>query len=85
MALIKARMITPGIAATYVLLWPLSYASSFKPPKETLVKDLPKHFAIDFAIEVFPTPGGPCKQMIFPLEFPFLNLTAKNYIILSLT
>jgi hypothetical protein len=36
-------------------------------------------------MEVFPTPGGPCKQMMFPFELPFLNLTAKNYKILSLT
>ena len=85
LALIKARIITPGKAATYVLRWPLSSASSLIPPKETRVKCLPKDLAIDLATEVFPTPGGPCKQMIFPLEFPFLNLTARNYRILSLT
>lgn len=55
------------------------------PPRETLVNYRPKDFAIDLAIEVLPTPGGPCKQIMFPFEFPFLNLTAKNYKILYLT
>jgi len=41
------------------------------------VKDLPKALAIDLDIEVFPTPGGPWRQMMLPLEFPLLNLTAK--------
>lgn len=84
-ALMRALTITPGIEATYVLLWPLNSASSFIPPRETLVNDFPNALAIDLAIEVFPTPGGPCKQTILPLLLPFLNLTAKNYNILSLT
>ena len=50
---------TPGRAATYVLLCPLSSASSCIPPNETLVNSFPRAFAIDLAIEVFPTPGGP--------------------------
>jgi hypothetical protein len=29
------------------------------PPKDTLVNYFPKAFAIDLAIEVLPTPGGP--------------------------
>lgn len=78
MALIKALTMTPGRAATYVLLWPLNYASSCIPPKETLVNYLPNDFAMDLAIDVFPTPGGPWRQIMFPFEFPFLNLTAKN-------
>jgi hypothetical protein len=55
------------------------------PPKEILVNYFPRAFAIDFAIDVFPTPGGPWRQITLPFEFPFLNLTAKNYKILSLT
>ena len=55
------------------------------PPNDIRVNYLPSDLAIDLAIDVFPTPGGPCKQMIFPLLFPFLNFTAKNYNILSLT
>lgn len=35
--------------------------------------------------EVFPTPGGPTRQMIVPLEFPLRNLTARNSKILFLT
>jgi hypothetical protein len=58
-ALIKALIMTPGRAATYVLRCPLNYASSCIPPKETLVNYLPNDFAIDFEIEVLPTPGGP--------------------------
>lgn len=50
---------TPGSAATYVLRWPLNSASSFIPPSETLVNDFPKALAIDLAMEVLPTPGGP--------------------------
>jgi len=46
---------------------------------------LPNAFAIDLAMEVFPTPGGPCKQIILPFELPLRNLTAKNYKIRSLT
>ena len=78
-------MITPGSAATYVLLCPLSSASSLIPPSDILVNYFPSDLAIDLAIDVFPTPGGPCKQTIFPLVLPFLNLTAKNSKILYLT
>ena len=85
LALINALMMTPGRAATYVLLWPLSSASSCMPPKDTLVNYLPRDLAIDLAMEVFPTPGGPWRQMMLPLELPFLNLTARNSMILSLT
>ena len=85
LALIRAWTITPGIAATYVLLCPLNSASSFKPPRDTLVNYFPSDLAMDLAIDVFPTPGGPCRHIIFPLEFPFLNLTAKNSKILYLT
>ena len=49
------------------------------------MKDLPKALAIDFEIDVFPTPGGPCRQITLPFEFPLLNLTAKYSSILSLT
>ena len=71
-------MIFPGKAATYVLRCPLNYASSETPPNEILVNSFPKALAIDFAIEVLPTPGGPFKHKIFPLLFPLLNLTARN-------
>ncbi len=59
LALIRALIMAPGSAATYVLLCPRSSASSFIPPKEILVKPLPRAFAMDLAIEVLPTPGGP--------------------------
>ena len=49
------------------------------------MKCLPNDFAIDFAIDVLPTPGGPCRHMILPFELPFLNLTARNSNILYLT
>lgn len=55
------------------------------PPRDTLVNYLPKALAIDLAIDVLPTPGGPCRQIMLPFEFPFLNFTAKNSRILSLT
>jgi len=42
-------------------------------------------FAIASAILVFPTPGGPNRQIIFPLTTPFNNPTAINYKILYLT
>ena len=58
-AFIRALIITPGRAATYVLLCPLSSASSLIPPSEILVNYFPKDLAMDLAMEVFPTPGGP--------------------------
>src|SRR3989344_2475958 len=63
-------MILPGRAPTYVLLWPRISASSWMPPKETLMNLQPRALAIDFPMEVLPTPGGPTKQRIGPLIFP---------------
>ena len=78
-------MITPGKAATYVLLCPLSSASSVTPPKDILANFLPIDYAIDLTMDVLPTPGGPHKHKTLPLVFPPLNLTAKNSNILYLT
>lgn len=69
---------TPGKAATYVLRCPLSSASSCIPPSDTRVNYLPSALAIDLEMDVFPTPGGPWRQIMLPFELPFLNLTAKN-------
>ena len=44
-----------------------------------------KDFAIDFAIEVLPTPGGPTKQIIEPFWLLEIFLKAIDSIILSLT
>ncbi|OQC48611.1 MAG: hypothetical protein BWX58_01114 [Deltaproteobacteria bacterium ADurb.Bin026] len=77
--------ILPGIEPTYVLLWPLISASSFTPPSDILTNFLPIALAIDFPSEVFPTPGGPTKQIMGPLISPFNFMTLKNSSILSLT
>ena len=39
-------------------------ASSLTPPKEILTYFLLRAFAIEWAIDVLPTPGGPTKQII---------------------
>ena len=38
------------------------------PPSEILWNSLPKVRAMDFAMLVFPTPGGPAKQRIGPVS-----------------
>ena len=42
------------------------------PPRENLIKGLPKDLAIDLPNDVLPTPGGPTRQSIGP--FGFLTL-----------
>ena len=68
----------PGIAPMYVLRWPLISATSVMPPTENRKYSRCKARAIDRAIEVFPTPGGPTKQSILPWVVPFRLLTAMN-------
>ena len=73
------------MAPIYVFLCPLISDSSRKPPREIRTYSLPKASAIDRPIEVFPTPGGPVKQIIGDF-MSFRNFkTAKCSIILFLT
>jgi hypothetical protein len=78
-------IIFPGSEPTYVLLCPRISDSSFVPPKETLTNFLLIALAIEIANDVFPTPGGPTRQIMGDLPFGALARTAKNSIILSLT
>jgi len=55
------------------------------PPTEIRINFLLIAFAIDSAIDVFPTPGGPSNKMILPFKLPLSLATAKNYKILDLT
>jgi hypothetical protein len=57
--------IFPGYAPTYVFLWPFIRSGSCYPPNEILIYYLPRHLAIDLAMLVFPTPGGPCSKIAF--------------------
>jgi len=50
--------IFPGIAPTYVLLCPFISATSASPPTLNLKNSRERVRAIDFPIEVFPTPGS---------------------------
>ena len=50
----------------YVRRWPRISASSRTPPSEIRTSFRPSARAMDFASEVFPTPGGPTKQRICP-------------------
>ena len=45
------------------------------PPSEILWNSLPKVRAMDFAMLVFPTPGGPAKQRIGPVSCGLSFLT----------
>ena len=58
--------IRPGIAPMYVRRWPRMSASSRAPPSEMRTYLRPIARAIDLAIEVLPTPGGPAKSRIRP-------------------
>ena len=62
-----AAMMRPGIEPTYVLRWPMMSASSRTPPSDTRTYLRPVASAIDRAIDVLPTPGGPTRQMIWPV------------------
>ena len=59
--------------------------NSFKTGKEILTNFLPIDVAIDLAIDVLPTPGGPTKQTIGPFNDLDNFLMAKYSSILSLT
>ena len=69
----------------YVRRCPLISATSVKPPTEKRKNCLFNALAMDFPIEVFPTPGGPTKHKIFPSTVPLNLPTAKNSSIRSLT
>ena len=56
----------PGIAPTYVRRWPRMSASSRAPPSATRTYSRPSERAIDLAIDVLPTPGGPTNSRIGP-------------------
>ena len=60
-------------------------ASSLNPPNEILAYFLFNEFAIDLPSEVFPTPGGPYKQIIGDFMFFLSFKTDKYSIILSFT
>ena len=75
----------PGIAPTYVFRCPRISASSLTPPREIRTYFLCKAFDSDFAMEVFPVPGGPTRQSIGLLPFEVKAQTAKNSSILSFT
>src|SRR5690625_399760 len=66
-ALFMPWIILPGIAPIYVRRCPLISASSRTPPNEILTKFLLIALEIDLAKDVFPTPGGPTRQIIGPL------------------
>src|SRR5690242_9364650 len=76
--------ILPGSAPTYVRRWPRISASSRTPPREQRTNFLLSDRAIDLASEVLPTPGGPAKQRICPLELSVSTRTARYSRILSL-
>ena len=85
-ASLNAFTILPGIAPTYVLLWPLISDSSVTPPNEILTYFLLSASAIECAILVLPVPGGPTKHIIGLTFFAIVNcLTAKNSNIRSFT
>jgi len=65
---LRALTITPGMAATYVRLWPLISASSRTPPSEILWNFLFSASATLFARLVFPVPGGPTRSKIGDLS-----------------
>lgn len=65
-AVFNALTIFPGIAPTYVLLKPFNELVSLSPPSEIRTYFRPNALLMLSPIEVFPTPGGPTKQRIFP-------------------
>ena len=46
------------------------------PPRDIWKNFLPRALLIDLAIVVFPTPGPPTRQKIFPLRVPLSFPTA---------
>ncbi len=78
-------IIFPGIDPIYVRRCPRISASSRTPPNEIRTYSRPVAFAIERANDVFPTPGGPNKQIMGPFIFDARLCTAKYSIIRSLT
>ena len=74
-----------GAYPTYVLLCPLISATSVNPPTENLKNCRLRARAMDLPMDVFPTPGGPTRQMILPSTVPRSFPTARNSRIRSLT
>ena len=69
----------------YVLRCPRISLSSFNPPKLIRTYFLFKAFATLFPNDVFPTPGGPYKQMMGDFKSPFNFKTAKCSMMRSFT
>jgi hypothetical protein len=81
----NALRILPGYEPKYVHLCPLRIDTSFSPPKEIRIYFLSKHSAIDLAIDVLPTPGGPNKHIVLEDTKFFFNFPIdKNSKILLL-
>ncbi len=81
----NASIILPEYAPIYVLLCPLSTDESLTPPKDILKNFLLSALATDLANVVFPSPGPPTKQNIFPFNDFFNCPTAIISKIASLT
>ena len=60
-------------------------ASSRTPPRLRRASFRLRAWATEMATEVFPTPGGPTRQMICPLASGFICRTAMNSRIRSFT
>ena len=73
-------MMRPGSAPMYVRRWPRMSASSRAPPSEMRTYLRPIARAIDFAIDVLPTPGGPenSRMRPFVLGLPFGELVDRE-------
>ena len=83
-ALFMAYKIRPGIAPIYVRRCPRISASSFTPPRLMRTNFLPSARAIERAMLVLPTPGGPTKHRIGAFILPVSFKTARYSQILSL-
>ena len=71
-------MILPGYEPIYVFLCPLRKEESPSPPIPILINYLLRALAMEEARLVFPVPGGPIRQIIFPSNFPLSFPTAMN-------
>ena len=71
----KAWTALPGMAPTYVLLWPFSSATSLRPPTLNRKNCRSRARAIERAIEVLPTPGGPLRQTILPWKTYYMKVS----------
>ena len=71
-------MIWPGNAPMYVRRWPRISASSRTPPSDRRTNLRLSDFAMLFASDVLPTPGGPAKHRIEPFVSVTSWRTARN-------